>query len=114
MRQLAYLLITVAFLAASYVAVLDERSVQWPLMIGALVPGVVGLVLVRVARAREAGDLEKRSASLDKLTIALDEIVDRTDALWDQRDSVFAYDFKDRVDADLARRSRSSSTLGRR
>ncbi len=101
MRNAAYALITLSFLAASYVSVLDVRTVSWPQLVGALLPGVVGLVLVRVARASEASDETRREAGLQKLRESLALVVERTDALWDERNEVFAYDYKDRIDADL-------------
>ncbi|MEM9408625.1 MAG: hypothetical protein AAGA81_21515 [Acidobacteriota bacterium] len=101
MRNAAYALIALSFLAASYVAVLDTREVEWPLLVGVLIPGIVGLVLVRVARAREAGNVEKRTASLQKLETSLQEIVRLVEALWEERGEVDAYAFKDRIDGEL-------------
>lgn len=101
MRRAAYALIALSFLASAYVAVLDVREVDWPLLVGALAPGVLGLVLVRVAKAQEAGDVQRRTASLQKLETSMGEIVRLVDALWDEREEVGAYDFKDRIDAEL-------------
>ncbi len=70
MKTLAYLLISVGFLAASLVAVqTPANEIAWAKYVPALLPGLVGVVLARLAnrqRAQHAGALQSNSRQLQE------------------------------------------------
>jgi len=101
MRPIAYVLVTLGFLAASYVAVLDSEVVEWGKFLLALSPGVVGVGLLREARRREASHEERRVGNLNSIRRSLDVLVEQSDALFEQRDDVDVYDFRHRIDDDF-------------
>ncbi len=98
MRGFAYALVTLGFLAASYVAVLDRELIQWGRFLLALSPGLVGVGLLREARRREATHEERRVGNLNSIRRSLDTLVEQIDFLCDERDSIDVYDLRHRID----------------
>lgn len=88
MKSLALVLITLSFLAGSFLAVLDPREVAWALMIPVWILGAAGLWIYRRAHHREsrssdrlAGNIEVLGSSLDNIVAKLDELNARTEEL---------------------------------
>ncbi|MHC4073996.1 MAG: hypothetical protein ACYSW0_24730, partial [Planctomycetota bacterium] len=54
MKKLGFLMITLGFLAGALVAVKDKDQVRWNYFSGALVFGIVGIVLVRTGHRQQS------------------------------------------------------------
>jgi hypothetical protein len=69
MTQLAYLLIAISFLTASFMASLDPTQVDWMYMMPAIAIGIVGVVILRRghhAAAKDDSAVRERLATLEQ------------------------------------------------
>jgi len=76
MKKLGYIIITIGFLAGALVAVLDESSVQWGHFSGALILGIVGVILVHLHEKKSSRSETKVSANLQDIQTSLTHIVE--------------------------------------
>lgn len=88
MKAIALLLIVTSFLAGAFLSSLDPRSVNWTLMVPALLAGVAGLWLHRRAERGEirggqrlAVDMEALAGSLENICQGLEKVCARGDDL---------------------------------
>jgi len=88
MKATALFLIVISFLAGAFLSSLDPRSVNWGLMVPALLVGVAGLWLHRRAEHREiqgsqrlAVDMQALASSLDNICQGLERICARGEDL---------------------------------
>jgi len=98
MKQLGYLMITLGFLAGALTAVVDKDVVRWGYFAGALIAGVVGIVLVRIAGARGSLAEEKLTYNMQAIETSLAQIVEKISRLNAQKQSVDIYDIRHRID----------------
>jgi len=98
MKKLGYIIITVAFLAGALVAVLDELKVQWPYFSGALILGVVGIILVRLHEHKSSRSDTRVATNLQDIKTSLIRIVENITRLNAQKKSINAYDMRHRID----------------
>jgi len=98
MKQLGYAMITLGFLAGALAAVVDKDVVRWEYFAGALIAGVVGIVLVRTAGARGSLAEEKLTYNMQTIETSLAQIVEKISRLNAQKESVDIYDIRHRID----------------
>lgn len=98
MKKTGYIIITVAFLAGSLVAVIDEVNVQWIYFIAAIVIGTAGVAVVRLHEHRLAVANEKTAENLKSIDFSLAKIVENITSLNTQKQSINPYDIRQRID----------------
>ena len=76
MKKAGYIIITFGFLAGALAAVLDESEVQWGYFIGALVLGIVGVVMVRWHKHKDSRSEKKLAMNLQDIKTSLARIVE--------------------------------------
>ncbi|MCK5430921.1 MAG: hypothetical protein KAI94_15690 [Anaerolineales bacterium] len=98
MKKSGYLLITIGFLAGALVAVLDESKILWFYFSGALVFGIIGIIVVHL-HERKSGRCEKRLATyLQDVKNSLSSIVENINQLNAEKQSINVYDMRQRID----------------
>lgn len=98
MKKLGYVIITIGFLAGALVAVLDESRVQWGYFGGALILGVVGIILVHLHEKKNSRSEKKLAMNLQDIKTSLTHIVENMTQLNAEKQSINAYDMRHRVD----------------
>ncbi len=98
MKKLGYIIITVAFLAGALVAVLDELKVQWGYFSGALILGVVGIILVRLYEHKSSRSDKRVAMNLQDIKTSLIRIVENITHLNAEKLSINTYDMRFRID----------------
>lgn len=98
MKKLGYVIITIGFLAGALVAVLDESRVQWGYFSGALILGVVGIILVHLHEKKNSRSEKKLATNLQDIKTSLTHIVENMTQLNAEKRSINAYDMRHRVD----------------
>ncbi|MGM0576108.1 MAG: hypothetical protein ACQEXJ_10305 [Myxococcota bacterium] len=98
MRRVGLLLVTVGFLAATLVAVLDREAIDWRLFVPAYVVGAIGVAVARRGAREAAQAPEVIEASFQTLDETLRRIVERVDALHDDKHDVHIYDLPEAID----------------
>ncbi len=77
MKNIGYLFLVAGFLGASFFAVELRQGVRVPHFLGALAVGVLGVVLLRVVRRREATSADTIRENLAMLESSLTSVVDK-------------------------------------
>jgi hypothetical protein len=98
MKQLGYLLITLGFLAGSFVVVRQPEGVDTGLYLAALGLGVLGVLIARGAKRAEARDVTRIEANIGAIETALARIAEDAARLDDAKASIDVYDLKRRID----------------
>lgn len=98
MKRLGYLLITLGFLAGSYVVVRQPEGVDVGLYLVALGVGVVGVLVARGAKRAEARDVTRIAANIGAIETALARIAEDAAKLDDEKTTVSVYDLRRRID----------------
>lgn len=98
MKTLGYLFISAGFLAGSYVAVLAEKTVSWPLFLPWLVLGAAGVALVQAGIRRESRAADTVSSNVQAAAEALDRLVASARRLDADKESIHTYDVRHAID----------------
>jgi len=98
MRKTGYIIISVGFLAGALAAVFDESEVQWGYFIGALVLGILGVVMVRWHTHKDSFSEEKLAMNLQDIKTSLAHIVKNITRLNAEKESINAYEMRHRID----------------
>jgi hypothetical protein len=98
LKTFGYLLITISFLAASYLAVIDVEVVPWGKAVPAMLVGVVGVVLLRVSSRGQRKSIDKVRSSIGKLEQSLAAIVANAEKLDAEKESIDPYEIRHRID----------------
>lgn len=98
MKKLGYIIITVAFLEGALIAVLDELKVQWLYFSGAIILGIVGVILVRLYELKSSRSDKRVAMNLQDIKTSLIRIVENITNLNAQKKSINAYDMRHRID----------------
>ena len=99
MKHLGFALITVGFLAGSLVVVLHaENTVDWRYFIPALLVGVTGVALARVAARQTARASETLADNIDSLNESIERIVSKITVLDGEKTDMNPYDVHLRID----------------
>ena len=101
MKNLGYLLITVAFLGGSYVAVLDAASVAIGSYLPMLIIGTVGVVLARLASHKESRDAGLVSANIGAVEASLERIVEKARAFDRDKGTIDVYELRHHIDREF-------------
>jgi hypothetical protein len=97
-RQIGLLLITLSFLAASYVSVLDSVTMDWGLFLPALVVGVIGIALVQWAKRKHASETDRVASDLSVLEGSLQNVVRIVADLDSRKTEIHTYDMRHKID----------------
>lgn len=98
MKTIAYLLITIGFLLASYYSVIDAEQVPWSKVVPALLAGLVGVVMIQVSNRGKRRSAHKVRSSISKLEQSLASIVAKAEELDAQKESLDPYAVHHRID----------------
>ena len=98
MKKLGFILITIGFLAGSYLAVEQREGVPVPMFIAALAVGIAGVVMVRVAARQESTHADTIKSNLGTIDKSLESIVDKIRRLDDGKTGIDVYDLRHRID----------------
>ena len=98
MKTIAYLLITISFLVASYYSVIDTEQVPWPKVVPALLVGLVGVALVQLSNRGRRGSAEMVRSNLGKLEQSLASIVAKAENLDAEKESLDPYEVRHLID----------------
>ncbi len=106
MKIIGYLFIVVGFLGGALTTVQETEQVYWEGFIVAVIAGVAGVVMVRLAISRAARKEETLTANIQNIRQSLTQVVENITALNREKESINPYDFRHRIDdlfpADLA------------
>jgi len=75
MKAIGYILITLGFIAASLVAVVETRHVDWLWFSLTFVVGVIGVVVIRSSTKKEAMHEETLTSNMKNIEASLERIV---------------------------------------
>lgn len=98
MKVAGYLLIAGGFLAGAYFAVLDAESVKVGSYLPALIAGVVGVAVARMASHQESRDEEVVSANIGAIEAALEQIVEDAKAFDRDKETIDVYELRHHID----------------
>ncbi len=99
MKLLGYLLVIVGFLSAAFLSSLDPELVNWTLFIPAIIVGAAGVLSVRIAKKRAAGDSTVLNEAKTTLTESLNNIVVNLGALRADPSQLPSHDLRFEIDA---------------
>jgi len=106
MTRIAYVLIALGFMGATFIASLDAYAVDWPLFAGSILMGFVGVLLLKRTRRGAARQDHVLHGNRETLQSSLARIVDGLDALSSKGAGLADDDIRHEVDrrfrADLA------------
>jgi len=98
MKIVSLLMIMASFLAGAFLSVLDPRSINWTLMVPALVVGVIGLVLYRRAVHLDSRSGDRLSGNIETLGASLDRILANLEHLNKLGDELPTYEARFEID----------------
>jgi hypothetical protein len=98
MKRIGYLLITLAFLATSYIAVIETRAVPWSLFVPVFLVGVAGVALARIGARRHARGEDKLETDIQAIDESVGRLVENLRTLNRERHDLDVYEMRHRVD----------------
>ena len=98
MKGLSIILVFGAFLAGSFLSVLDPYEMNWTLMIPTLVIGAVGLYLYKTTLHAETRSSHKLSGNIDILGNSLANIVTKLEPLHAGKEDLPVYEARFEID----------------
>lgn len=98
MKTIAYLLITISFLVASYYSVIDTEQVPWPKVVPALLVGLVGVALVHFSNRGRRRSVDMVRSNIGKLEQSLASIVAKAETLDADKESLDPYEVRHLID----------------
>lgn len=98
MKLFSFLIIIAAFLAGSFITVLDPREVNWSWLIPVLLLGAIGLWLSRTAHHKEARAGHKLAGNIDLLGTSLDKIRANLELINDNKEELPTYEARFEID----------------
>lgn len=101
MRKAGYALIGIGFLVAAYFTVVWPVGLPIAPYLIALVTGIVGVVLVRVALRREASQQDVLATNLGTIGETLRAIVAKIEALDARKNEIDVFDLRHHIDREL-------------
>lgn len=102
MKTIAYLLITVGFLAGALVSVTDTLEVNWTYFAGAVVIGIVGITLIKQEEKKAARADHVILAGMNDLETSLTRLTETVRQLNSDKASIHTYDIHGRIDETCA------------
>ena len=101
MKTVGFMLITIGFLAGSYLAVMQREGVPVPMFVSAMVLGIIGVVLVRIATRQESTHADTIKDNLGAIDSSLESIVEKIRRLDDGKTEIDVYDLRHRIDEEF-------------
>ena len=98
MKAIALLLIVASFLVGAFLSSLDPRTVNWTLMVPALMVGVVGLWLHRKAEHGELRGGQRLAVDMEALASSLENICQGLENVCAQGDKLPVYEARFEID----------------
>ncbi|MFT5141946.1 MAG: hypothetical protein ACI80V_001457 [Rhodothermales bacterium] len=98
MKRLGLLLITVAFLAGAYLAVLDATEVAWMPFVMVLVTGFVGVFILRRAQGADATSADRLATDTEAMRSSIARVVEEVTAIVDALPQTNVYDLPAAID----------------
>jgi hypothetical protein len=98
MKTFALIIVTVSFLAGSFLSVLDPRMVNWNYMVPVLAAGIVGLWLYRKAHHGETRAGHKLAGNIETLEKSLGNILAGLEALCERGEDLPVYEARFEID----------------
>jgi hypothetical protein len=102
LRKLGLLLISVSFLAGSYLVTLDPKNVDWAFFIPVIIIGFVGIGLFRASRRKVTHSEETFKENLSIIDKSLNNIISSLKKINEEKGNTNVYDFHDKLDEMLA------------
>lgn len=98
MKNIAFILVIIAFLAGAYLASLDEKTMNWTYFIPVMLVGYIGAFLYKRAahEAAKHGDLLQNNKQV--LIDSLDNVLKNLEALNGRKDQVPTYEMRFEID----------------
>jgi hypothetical protein len=97
-KKIGLILITLSFLIASYLSVLDALTIDWPLFIPAFLVGIVGIAFVQLAKRKLAGETDRIASDLSAVEESLQNVVRLVADLDARKSEIHTYDMRHRID----------------
>jgi hypothetical protein len=97
-RQIGLALITVSFLATSYLGVLDATVVNWGVFVPLLLVGAIGIGFVQWAKRKRAGETDRIASDLTVVEESLQNLVRVVSDLDARKGEIHTYDMRHRID----------------
>ena len=97
-KHIGLIIVMLAFLAGSFVSVLDPEQVNWTWMGLCLAAGAVGLWMYRTAHHAEARHGDRVSGNMEVLGSSLQRILANLESLYGQRDELPVYEARFEID----------------
>jgi hypothetical protein len=98
LKTIAYLLITISFLVASYYSVIDTEQVPWPKVVPALLVGLAGVALVHLSNRGRRRSVDMVRSNIGKLEQSLASIVAKAEALDADKENLDPYEVRYMID----------------
>ena len=97
-NKIGLLLITLSFLAAAYISVLDSAIVNWQLFLPAFFIGIIGIGFVQWAKRKRAGETDRIASNLSVIEESLQNVVRLVSDLDARKHEIHTYDMRYRID----------------
>lgn len=97
-KKIGLSLITLSFLIASYLSVLDSLTVNWRLFLPAFFVGVVGILFVQWAKRKRAGETDRIASNLSTVEESLKNLVRLVADLDERKQEIHTYDMRHKLD----------------
>ncbi len=101
MKNLGYLLIAIAFLCGSFLAVERAQGVAELPFLGMLAVGAVGVALARTATHRESRHEDVVAANISAIETSLGSVVKKIEALDRDKESIDVYELRHHIDREF-------------
>lgn len=98
MKNAGYLLITLGFLAGSYLAVAEAEIVAVGPYLLVLAAGAAGVAMVRTAIHRASRNADTMAANIDAIGSSLARIVEKAQAFDRDKESIDVYELRHHID----------------
>jgi hypothetical protein len=97
MKNLGFFLLSVGFLGGALAATIDKVKVPWAYFGGAMMLGVVGVILVHRHTRRHTQSETRQAANLQDIMASLGRIVENIIRLNTEKQTINAYDMRHEV-----------------
>jgi len=101
MKKIGFILIWGAFLAASFIAVLDALVINWAWFVPLALAGFVGVAIVRTGTRQEEQSSHRIDANIKTIHSSLEQVVAKVKKLNEDKGSINTYDMRHRIDEAL-------------
>jgi hypothetical protein len=98
MKNIGLLLITIGFLAASFVAVQDHLQINWLWFTLTALIGLAGVAIARMATRAEAEHADTVASNIEDIDRSLRAIVEKVSTLNRDKEAINTYDMRHKID----------------